>query len=132
MFLILLLLSLGIALLTSWLVSRYFDRAIDRILVSLVGAEVADAWHKYILFSLVVVGVSGGVQLFELQKYIPGKSDINPPPPASLMSTVLLLYGTVIETLQSIAWMMFLFFFCGLIAIVITRHLAARRAKHGE
>ena len=132
MFLILLLVTLVVSLLTAVLTARFFDRSVARILTRIVGDELADAWHKYILFTIVVVGVSGGVQLWELQKYIASKGDGSTPPTMNLMSWVLEIYRTVIETLQSIAWMLLLFFLCGMIAVVIMRGIEQRRGKEKQ
>jgi hypothetical protein len=129
MFLILLLVTLVVALLTSALTARFFDRPVARILTRIVGEELADAWHKYIMFTIWVVGVSGGVQLWELQKYIANKGDAGTPPPMTMMSWVMEIYRTVIGSLQSIATMLLLFFLCGMIAIVIMRGFERRRRQ---
>jgi hypothetical protein len=132
MFLLMLLVTLVVSLVTAGLSARFFDRAVARILTRIVGDELADAWHKYIQFAIVVVGVSGGVQLWELQKYIATKGDGSTPPVMNLMSWVLEIYRTVIETLQSIAWMLLLFFLCGMIALVIMRAIDARRKEREQ
>jgi preprotein translocase subunit SecG len=129
MFLILLLVTLVVSVLTAVLTARFFDQAVGRILARIVGAELADAWHKYILFTIVVVGVSGGVQLWELQKYIANKGDSSTPPSMTFMSWVLEIYRTIIETLQSIAWMLLLFFLCGMIAMVVMRCMEYKRQE---
>lgn len=129
MFLILLLVTLVVSVLTAVLTARFFDQAVGRILARIVGAELADAWHKYILFTIVVVGVSGGVQLWELQKYIANKGDSSAPPSMTFMSWVLEIYRTIIETLQSIAWMLLLFFLCGMIAMVVMRCMEYKRQE---
>ncbi|MBV8049094.1 MAG: hypothetical protein JO171_18230 [Paludibacterium sp.] len=129
MFLVMLLVALVVSLLASVLTARFFDKAVDSILARIVGTELADAWHKYIQFAIVVVGVSGGVQLWELQKYIANKGDNGTPPPLTFMSWVLEIYRTLIETLQSIVWMLLLFFLCGMIAIVIMRSIELRRQR---
>jgi len=129
MFLVMLLVTLLVSLLTAGLTARFFDRAVARILARIVGDDLADAWHKYIQFTIVVVGVSGGVQLFELQKYIANKGDTGTPPALTVMSWCLEVYRTMIETLQSIAWMLLLFFLCGMIALVIMRGLEQRREE---
>lgn len=132
MFLIMLLVTLVVALLTAVLTARYFDQAVDRILTRIVGEDLANAWHKYIQFTIVVVGVSGGVQLWELQKYIANKGDAGAPPSMTFMSWVLEIYRTIIETLQSIAWMLLLFFLCGMIAMVIMRGIDQRRKDRAD
>lgn len=132
MFLVMLLVTLVVALLTSALTARFFDRAVDSILTRIVGDELADAWHRYLQFTIIVVGVSGGVQLWELQKYIANKGDAGTPPPMTFMSWVLEIYRTVIDSLQSIAWMLLLFFLCGMIALVILRGVEQRRRARDD
>lgn len=132
MFLVMLLVTLVVSLLTAVLTSRFFDQAVDRILTRIVGEDLAGSWHKYLQFAIVVVGVSGGVQLFELQKYIANSGDSGTPPPLTFMSWVLEIYRTVISTLQSIAWMLLLFFLCGMVALVIMRGMEVRRKEPKE
>ncbi len=131
MFFLLLVATFVIALATSLLTARFFDSAVQRILARIVGADLADAWRKYLRFAIVVVGVSGGVRLWELEKYItPGKDgqlDL------SGARWVLEIYRTLIETLQSVAWMMLLFFLCAMIAYVIVRGIELKYPpKSGE
>jgi len=70
MFYALLVVTLAVALLTSVLVARFFSDAVLKILKSIIGPELADAWRKYMSFAIVVVGVSGGVSTYEIQKYL--------------------------------------------------------------
>ncbi|WP_028536817.1 hypothetical protein [Paludibacterium yongneupense] len=125
MFFVLLIVTLVVSLGTSILTARFFDGAVHRILIRLVGDEDTSAWRKYLLFAIVVVGVSGGVRLWELEKYITGKGD-SAPLELNAMRWVLEIYRSVIETLQSIAWMLLLFFLCALVAFVIMRAIERR------
>ena len=68
MFITLLLVTLLIALATSLLVIRLFDRLIRKILDRVVAAELSEAWNRYLTFAVVVVGVSGGVRIWSLEK----------------------------------------------------------------
>ena len=63
MFITLLIVTLLIALATSLLVLRLFDRLIRNILDRVVSAELSEAWNRYLSFAVVVVGVSGGVRI---------------------------------------------------------------------
>jgi hypothetical protein len=71
-----------------------------------------------------VVGVSGGVRIYNLERYI-SASDLHPEEQKVLELTserwVLELYRTIIETLQSIAWMLLIVFVATLIAYVLVR-----------
>ena len=79
----------------------------------------------------VVVGVSGGVRLWELEKYITATRES-----AALelngMRWTLEIYRTLIESLQSIAWMMLLFFLCAMIAYVIVRAIELKHQRPEE
>jgi len=120
MFLTLLGVTFLIAALVSFLVARAFDRPIRAILGRVIPDEIGGAWHRYILFALYVVGLSGGVRIHSLEQYIIPRPD----QPELVLNTnrwILEVYRTIIETLQSIAWMLLVFFLFALIAYVITR-----------
>ena len=68
MFYLLLLATLAVAVLVSWLTARFFDAAIARILRRIVGDALAEPWQRYLRFAMLVVGVSGGVRLWALEK----------------------------------------------------------------
>lgn len=130
MFYALLLTTLIIALATSVVTARFFDGAVRKILLRIVGEELAEAWRNYLRFAIIVVGVSGGVRLWELEKYIGGAR----PTGASGgtlelngMRWTLEIYRTLIETLQSIAWMMLLFFLATMVAYVIGKAIEQRK-----
>ena len=123
MFLILLPVTLLIAFAVSALAARMFAGPIDAILKRIIADEISVAWLKYMKFAILVVGVSAGVKIYELEKYItPFRGDKD----ASVIRLtqerwVLELYRTVIDTLQGIAWMLLVFFVFALIAYVIVR-----------
>src|SRR5258705_13808777 len=66
MFLVLLVLTLGIALATSALVFFFFNRPIRQILDRIIGEEIAAGGHRFLLFAIFVGGVSSRVQIWEL------------------------------------------------------------------
>jgi len=74
-------------------------------------------------FAIYVVGVSKGVRVWELERYItPARFDEK----ARVLELtqerwVLEIYRTIIETLQGIAWLLLVFFVFALIAYVIVR-----------
>lgn len=123
MFLTLLLVTLIISFAVSAIVSAVFSRPIEGILKRIIADEISSAWHKYLKFAILVVGVSAGVRIYDLEKYITplryGKEE------RIIELTqdrwILELYRTIIETLQGIAWMLLVFFVFALIAYVIVR-----------
>ena len=70
MFLTLLLVTFLIPALMSFLVVWLFRRPISRILERIDADEISGAWVKYITFGLYVVGISSGVRINQLERYI--------------------------------------------------------------
>ena len=133
MFLILLPITLAIAFAVSALVARMFAGPIDAILKRIIADEISVAWLKYMKFAILVVGVSAGVKIYELENYItPWRGDKDAVVIRLTQERwVLELYRTVIDTLQGIAWMLLVFFVFALIAYVIVR-LAEIKGPHGK
>jgi ABC-type xylose transport system permease subunit len=131
MFLILLIVTLVVALGVSLVVVRAFTQPIDNILKRIISDEISSAWLRYLKFAIVVVGVSAGVRIHELEKYITPQRHDKDARIIELTSErwILELYRTVIETLQGIAWMLLVFFVFALIAYVIVRIAETRRSR---
>ncbi len=129
MFLTLLLVTLLVAAAVAALTARAFSAPIERILHRIIADEIAGAWLRYMKFAILVVGVSAGVRIYELEKYITPQRFDDKERIITLTSErwVLELYRTVIETLQGIAWMLLVFFLCALIAYVIVRIAEMKR-----
>jgi len=129
MFVSLLAVTFVIAIAVSFVVAKIFDRPIRGILTRIVAEEIGAAWQRYITFAIYVVGVSGGVRIYQLERYITSAS----PEGETLVLTgerwTLEIYRTVIETLQSVAWMLLVFFVFALIAFVVVRGF---ELKHGR
>ncbi len=123
MFLTLLLVTFVVSVVVSIIVARMFAGPIDRILKRIIADEISDAWLRYMKFAILVVGVSAGVRVYELEKYIsPARFDKE----AKILELtqdrwILELYRTVIEALQGIAWLLLVFFVVALVAYVIVR-----------
>jgi len=128
MFIVLLVVTFAIALFMSFLVVRIFRKSITTILSRIVAEDFSNTWGRYLTFAIYVVGISGGVRVWDLEKYItPRPEDIE----AIVLNSqrwTLEVYRTVIGTLQSIAWMLLVFFIFSLIAYVIVRGLEGRRS----
>jgi hypothetical protein len=130
MFLTLLLVTFLISVLVSFLVVLLFTRPIDMILRRIIADEISDAWVKYIRFGLYVVGISSGVRINELERYITRPPVQN----AEIVSLtlerwVLEVYRTVISVLQGLAGVLLIFFIVALIAFVVVRIVELRRAN---
>lgn len=131
MFLTLLLVTLLLALAVSFAVSLAFSRPISSILGRIIADEISTAWVRYLKFAILVVGVSSGVRIHALERYITPNQWQEKPRIIELTSErwVLELYRTAIETLQGIAWMLLVFFCVALVAYVIVRIFESRRAQ---
>ena len=131
MFLVLLLVTLVVAFGVSMVVVRAFAQSIDSILRRIIADEISSAWLRYLKFAIVVVGVSAGVRIYDLEKYVTPQRFEKDARIIELTPErwVLELYRTVIETLQGIAWMLLVFFVFALIAYVIVRFSEMRRGR---
>lgn len=134
MFLGLLLVTFVLALSVSAVISSMFTDPLNRILKRIIADEISDAWLKYMKFAILVVGVSSGVRIYELEKYITAPAYMKDSQIVQLTGDrwVLEIYRTIIETLQGIAWMLLVFFVFALIAYVIVRLAEMRRKSADE
>ena len=132
MFLTLLLVTFVIALLVSFIVAQLFSASIRRILDRVVSPDLAGAWHRYLIFALYVVGVSGGVRMWSLEQYVNPRDQKSPPLVLTRDRWTLEVYRTIIETLQSAAWMLLVAFVFLLLAYVVARGLDVRAAKQHD
>lgn len=127
MFITLLVVTFLIAATVSFIVVQVFSTPISNILDRIISDEIATAWVKYIRFAIYVVGISGGVRIMALQRYItPGETGESPVE-LTAERWILEIYRTVIEALQSIAWMLLVFFVFALIAYVVVKVFESRR-----
>jgi len=135
-FVSLLLVTFGVAVGCSFVVILLFNRSVNTILSRIVADEIASAWTRYLKFAIFVVGVSGGVRIWELEKYITPRDADAEAVVLTIERWTLEIYRTVIETLQSVAWMLLIFFLFALIAYVIAKgresmQASARRVSQG-
>lgn len=135
MFLVLLIVTLGVSLLTSGVVVFFFRGSIRQILDRIIGEQVAHAWQRFLTFCLFVVGVSAGAQVWKLEQYLQpqpmgpdGKVRIlRLDGPALALET----YRTIIQVLQGMAWALLVFFVVALIAFVLVK-TGERRGSQRE
>lgn len=134
MFPTLLLVTFAVALAVSIAMALLFARPIKGILDRIIADAISVAWYRYLNFAILVVGVSAGVRVHDLEKYItPLRSDKD----ARIIELtgdrwLLELYRTVIETLQGVAWLLLVFFVFALIAYVLVRSGELKRKTVSE
>lgn len=128
----LLLTTFLVAFAVASLVVFLFNKPIESILRQVLPAELSPAWVKYLRFAIYVVGIGGGVRVWDLEKYMiaqdPYKVIVELTPERWLME----LYQTIIGTLQSTTILLLVFFVFALIAVVIVRLFEARGPKTGQ
>jgi multidrug efflux pump subunit AcrB len=134
MFLSLLLVTFAVAFGVSALVARIFAPSLDAILHRIIADAISAAWKKYLIFAMYVVGVSKGVRVYDLERYVnPDRwqAEGREVQPLVLNANrwILEVYRTVIESLQGIAWLLLVFFVFALIAYVIVRGIELRHNK---
>lgn len=129
MFIVLLVVTFAIALFVSFLVVRVFRKPIITILNRIVAEDISETWGRYLTFAIYVTGISGGVRVWDLEKYITPRPEDTEAIVLNAQRWTLEVYRTVIGTLQSVAWMLLVFFVFSLIAYVIVQGLEGRPSK---
>ncbi|MBI2950283.1 MAG: hypothetical protein HYY23_21840 [Verrucomicrobia bacterium] len=131
MFLTLLLVTFVVSTIVSIIVARVFRSPVERILKRIIADELSSAWLRYLMFALYVVGISSGVRVWDLEKYITkplgrGAEIVE----LTADRWVLEVYRTIISTLQGVAWVLLVFFLCSLFAFLVSRIIEARKAQN--
>lgn len=126
MFFYLLIATFVVASITCAIVVSLFNRPIRVMFDRIIDDPISAAWHRYITFAAVVVGISGGVRIYSLERYIMPLGDVEEGTVREVLTLnserwTLEIYRTVIECLQSMAWMYLVVFLFALIAYVIVR-----------
>ncbi len=129
MFLTLLVVTFLIAFVVSFIVTVIFKKPFNAILHRIVDEEIGQAWSRYLTFAIYVVGISTGVRVWDLEKYITPAKENSEIILLNLDRWVLEVYRTIIGTLQGIAWMLLVFFLFSLIAYVIVRIFEGRDSQ---
>ncbi|MEM6644864.1 MAG: hypothetical protein AAF730_01290 [Bacteroidota bacterium] len=135
MFFSLLLVTFAVSATVAIGVALAFKKPIAAILNRIIADQIAGAWERYLMFALFVVGISGGVRIYQLERYITAGAHSDAVPIVlNSERWTLEVYRTIIETLQAIAWMLLVFFVVALIAYVIVRasELKHQRKAHAD
>jgi hypothetical protein len=130
MFFTLLVVSFIVSAAVCFAVTKIFQKPIGGILQRLIKEDIFSSWLKYLTFAVYVVGISGGVRIWELQRYITPEKAEDKVLELTNERWVLEMYSTIIGTMQSIAWILLLFFTFALIAYVIVRGQELKQQTH--
>ena len=106
-----------------------FNQPIDGILKRVVPVDISYAWAQYLRFAIYVVGIGGGVRVWDLEKYLTVQEPYREIVQLTPARWLLEIYETIIGTLQSVAIILLVFFVFALIAVVIVRIFETRTAK---
>lgn len=118
-----------VAFVVASLVVFLFNKPIESILRQVLPAELSPAWAKYLRFAIYVVGIGGGVRVWDLEKYMIAQEPYNAIVELTAERWMLELYQTIIGTLQSTTILLLVFFVFALLAVVIVRIFTAKGAK---
>jgi hypothetical protein len=129
MIITLLTITFVVAFAVASIVAFVFNRPIDGILKRVVPADIAYAWVRYLRFAIYVVGLGGGVRVWDFEKYLIQQEPYNAIVPLTGERWMLEIYQTIIGALQSAAMVLLVFFVFALIAVVIVRIVETRAAK---
>lgn len=132
MFYYLMFANFAIALLISTITILIFGKSINAILGRIINDSISSSWAKYTKFAGMVVGVSSGIRIYDMEKYItPAIYNIKENYIVQLTTErwFLEIYRTIIETLQGLAWMLLVFYIIALLAYVIVRWIETKKLK---
>ncbi len=130
MFMLLMLVTFIIAFVVSFIVVKIFSPSLIKILTRIIADEISMAWVKYMQFALYVVGISSGVRIWELKRYITPTMIDGERQMLELTNErwVLEVYGTIIGTIQGMAWVLLIFFVFALLAFVIVKSVETKKS----
>ncbi|QIZ77535.1 hypothetical protein [Ferrimonas lipolytica] len=129
MFFTLLFVTFALSVTVSFMVVYIFRNPLADIFGRIIQDTISAAWQKYIIFATYVVGISGGVRIYDLERYITARHKDTQILELTLERWTIEIYRTIIETLQCIAWMYLVVFIFALIAYVIVRGFELKNAN---
>ena len=106
-----------------------FAKPIDSILKRVVPVDLSPAWARYLKFAIYVVGIGGGVRVWDFEKYMTPMEPYREIVQLTSNRWMLEIYQTIIGTLQSTAMVLLVFFVFALIAVVLVRLFEARAPR---
>ena len=127
MFIALLIVTFLIATAACAVVARAFSEPVAVILTRIVADELAMAWQRYVIFALYLLGINGGVRIWQLERFVRyGQNDL---PLLNADRWALEVYRTLIGSLQSLAVALLAFFVLSLLAYLRVRSLEVQSGR---
>lgn len=129
MFIALLLATTLVSALIAYGVAKVFDKPLHRIFERIIRDQISAAWVRYIKFATYVVGITSGVRIWQLDRYI---TPADPAAEVVALTNELWsweIFRTLLGALQGITWMLLVVFLFALVAYVVVRALEVWRAR---
>jgi len=121
-----------VALAVATLAALLFTRPVRRIMERIVQDQISGAWVRYLIFAMYVVGVAGGVNVRQINRYLSPEEAGGQVLQLTRERWVVEIYSAAIGSLGAITWMLLVFFVFALIAYVVQRAVEARRGEEGS
>ncbi len=128
MIFILLLSTFCAGLIVAVIVNFFFKKPIAQILKRLIDDDIYVSWVRYMSFAIYVVGISSGVNLYKIERYINPIDKETAIYQINQTSWTFEVYRSVIGSLTSLAWLLLIFFIIALITFVIKRIFENKRS----
>ncbi len=130
MFFTLLVVTFLISLLVSTIVAALFSKPIRAMLQRIIQDEISTAWERYLRFAIYVVGISSGVRVWDLEKYItPSARGDGKIIELTRERWILESFRSVMSSLEGTVMLLLAFFIFALIAFVIVRAFELKKGK---
>ena len=91
-----------LAVVVSFIIAKVFQKPVQQILDRILADEISYAWTKYLSFAIYVVGVSGGVRVWDLEKYLRPQGDSEVVAELTTEAWVLEIYGAIMGTMSAV------------------------------
>lgn len=132
MFITLLIVVFVVAAIVSAIIAALFDKPIRLLLGRIIPEDISHAWTRYLKLAIFVVGISGGVRIWSLERYVSKRTPTDEILTLTRDRWIVEIYQTIIGALQSVVWLLLVFFVFALLAYVIVRGLELRGVKVNE
>jgi hypothetical protein len=130
MFFTLLAVTFLISALVATIVAALFAKPIRTMLQRIIQDEISAAWERYLRFAIYVVGISSGVRVWDLEKYItPSARGDGKIIELTRERWMLECFRSVMSSLEGTVMLLLAFFIFALIAFVIVRAFELKKAK---
>jgi hypothetical protein len=126
---LLLLLTIATAVTTAFVLARLTDKLVALLIGRLVDdKELCTAWTKYIRLAIYVVGVTGGVKVYQLERYLSGSYELDP----EIGRIGIEIFRAASDAAVAVIWLLLPVFLVSLIIGEVRKVVGARKAETTE